>query len=87
MNIIGSVEGKTCILTDDMIDWYNSVMRRMPLPVLEGAVEACGRTHPVYQAPAMTIFKNNPAIKKPVWDTIYLSEDRLIDKIEQISDW
>lgn len=86
MNIIGSVEGKTCILIDDMIDTaqVQSVMRRMPLQkqvllkfmqaVLTLFIRTSDGQHP------------KSAIKKlVVLDTIYLPEDRLIDKIEQIS--
>ncbi len=66
MNIIGSVEGKTCILIDDMID-------------------TAGTIHPVLSGPAMDNIQKSAIKKLVVLDTIYLPEDRLIDKIEQIS--
>ena len=85
MNIIGSVEGKTCILIDDMIDTAGTICHAADALAEAGAVEVYAScTHPVYQAQRWTTSKS--AIKKlVVLDTIYLPEDRLIDKIEQIS--
>ena len=75
MNIIGSVEGKTCILIDDMIDTAGTICH--------AADASC--THPVLSGPAMDNIQKSAIKKLVVLDTIYLPEDRLIDKIEQIS--
>ena len=42
-------------------------------------------THPVLSGPAMDNIQNSAIKKLVVLDTIYLPEDRLIDKIVQIS--
>ncbi len=42
-------------------------------------------THPVLSGPALDNIQNSAIEKLVVLDTIYLSEERLIDKIEQIS--
>ncbi|HEO7024515.1 ribose-phosphate pyrophosphokinase, partial [Streptococcus agalactiae] len=42
-------------------------------------------THPVLSGPALDNIQNSAIEKLIVLDTIYLPEERLIDKIEQIS--
>ena len=81
MNIIGKVEGKTCILIDDMIDTAGTICHAADALAEAGAVEVYAScTHPVLSGPAMDNIQ-----KLVVLDTIYLPEERLIDKIEQIS--
>jgi len=73
MNIIGKVEGKTCIYAADAL-------------AEAGAVEVYAScTHPVLSGPAMENIQKSAIKKLVVLDTIYLPEERLIDKIEQIS--
>ena len=51
-----------------------------------GAVEVYAScTHPVLSGPAMDNIQKSAIKKLVVLDTIYLPEERLIDKIEQIS--
>ena len=86
MNIIGSVEGKTCILIDDMIDTAGTICHAADALAEAGAVEVYAScTHPVLSGPAMGNIQKSAIKKLVVLDTIYLPEDRLIDKIEQIS--
>ena len=86
MNIIGSVEGKTCILIDDMIDTAGTICHAADALAEAGAVEVYAScTHPVLSGPAMDNIQKSAIKKLVVLDTIYLPEDRLIDKIEQIS--
>ena len=86
MNIIGNVEGKTCILIDDMIDTAGTICHAADALAEAGAVEVYAScTHPVLSGPAMDNIQKSAIKKLVVLDTIYLPEDRLIDKIEQIS--
>ena len=86
MNIIGKVEGKTCILIDDMIDTAGTICHAADALAEAGAVEVYAScTHPVLSGPAMDNIQKSAIKKLVVLDTIYLPEDRLIDKIEQIS--
>ena len=86
VNIIGSVEGKTCILIDDMIDTAGTICHAADALAEAGAVEVYAScTHPVLSGPAMDNIQKSAIKKLVVLDTIYLPEDRLIDKIEQIS--
>lgn len=86
MNIIGKVEGKTCILIDDMIDTAGTICHAADALAEAGAVEVYAScTHPVLSGPATDNIQKSAIKKLVVLDTIYLPEERLIDKIEQIS--
>ena len=86
MNIIGKVEGKTCILIDDMIDTAGTICHAADALAEAGAVEVYARcTRTVLSGPAMDNIQKSAIKKLVVLDTIYLPQERLIDKIEQIS--
>ena len=86
MNIIGNVEGKTCILIDDMIDTAGTICHAADALAEAGAVEGYAScTHPVLSGPAMDKISQSAIRKLVVLDTIAIPEDRLIDKIELIS--
>lgn len=86
MNIIGNVEGKTCILIDDMIDTAGTIAHAADALADAGATAVYAScTHPVLSGPALDNIQNSAIEKLVVLDTIYLPEERLIDKIEQIS--
>lgn len=86
MNIIGIVEGKVCILIDDMIDTAGTIAHAADALAEAGATAVYAScTHPVLSGPAMDNIANSAIEKLVVLDTIEIPEDRLIDKIEQIS--
>lgn len=86
MNIIGKVEGKTCILIDDMIDTAGTIAHAADALAEAGAVDVYAScTHPVLSGSAMSNIQNSAIKKLVVLDTIYLPEERLSDKIVQIS--
>ena len=86
MNIIGNVEGKSCILIDDMIDTAGTICHAADALAEAGATHVYAScTHPVLSGPAMDNNQKSAIKKLVVLDTIYLPEERLIDKIEQIS--
>ena len=59
MNIIGKVEGKTCILIDDMIDTAGTICHAADALAEAGAVEVYAScTHPVLSGPAMDNIQN-----------------------------
>ena len=86
MNIIGSVEGKKCILIDDMIDTAGTIALAAQALEEAGATEvyACC-THPVLSGPAIERIQDSVIKKLVVTDSIYLPEGKKIDKITQIS--
>jgi len=86
MNIIGDVEGKKAILIDDMIDTAGTITNAATALKEAGATEiyACG-THGVFSPPAIERIEDSVINTMVVTDSIYLPEDKRIDKIELLS--
>lgn len=86
MNIIGEVNGKICVLIDDMIDTAGTITLAANALKEAGAKEVYAScTHPVLSGPALQRIEDSAIERLVVTDSIYLSEDRKIDKIRQIS--
>ncbi len=86
MNVIGDVKGKTCLMVDDMIDTAGTICQGAEALYENGAKEiyACC-THAVLSGPAIERIQNSPIKKLVVLDTIPLSEEKKLDKIEVLS--
>jgi len=86
MNIVGNVEGKTCILVDDIIDTAGTITLAANALIESGAKEvyACC-THPVLSGPAIERIENSKIKKLVVLNTIPLPEEKKSDKIVQLS--
>ena len=86
MNIIGNVEGKKCILIDDMIDTAGTITLAAQALSDAGATEvyACC-THPILSGPAIERIEASALKKVIVTDSVQLTEDKMSDKIVQIS--
>lgn len=86
MNIIGDVKGKRCIMIDDMIDTAGTITLGARALMDAGAAEVYAScTHPVLSGPAIDRIQESPIKKLVVTDSIQLTADKQIDKIEQIS--
>ena len=86
MNIIGNVQDKRCVLIDDMIDTAGTISLAAKALKDAGAKEVLAScTHPVLSGPALERLAESPIEKIIVTDSIYLPEDRRIDKIEEVS--
>ena len=86
MNIIGDVNGKTCLMVDDMIDTAGTIVQGAEALYNHGAkrIIACC-THAVFSGPAIDRIKNSHIEQLVVLDTIQLPEEKKIDKIKVIS--
>ena len=88
MNIIGSVEGKICILLDDMVDTAGSLCgAAKAIKEIGGAKEifACA-THGVLSGPAIERIDESPISELLLLDTIPYPEDKpRSDKISYLS--
>ena len=86
MNIIGDVDGKTCLLVDDMIDTAGTICQGAEALHNNGVkkIYACC-THAVLSGPAIERIKNSYIDKLVILDTIELPEEKKIDKIEILS--
>lgn len=86
MNIIGNVEGKTCILIDDIIDTAGTITLAANALVENGAKEvyACC-THPVLSGPAIERIQNSKIKELAVTNSIALPEEKKIEKVTELS--
>ena len=75
MNVIGDVEGKTCLMVDDMIDTAGTIVQGAEALVKNGAKEvyACC-THGVLSGPAIERINASPIKELVVLDTINMPE-------------
>lgn len=86
MNIIGNVEGKTCILVDDMCDTAGTLTIGAQALLDAGAKEvyaAC--THGVLSGPAIERIQNSCLKEMIITNTIRLPENKKIDKLKVLS--
>src|ERR1700726_3518495 len=75
MNIIGEVEGKTCVLVDDMVDTAGTLCQAAQALKDEGALKVVAYiTHPVLSGQAIERISNSVLDELVVTDTIPLSE-------------
>ena len=75
MNVIGEVNGRTCLIIDDLIDTAGTLVKVAQALVQNGAssVYACC-THPVLSGTAVENLVDSPITEVVVTDTIPLSE-------------
>lgn len=86
MNIIGDVDGKTCLMVDDMIDTAGTICQGAEALWQNGAKEiyACC-THAVLSGPAIQRINDSHITQLVVLDTIPLTEEKQIGKIKVLS--
>ena len=87
MNIIGDVEGRTCVIMDDMVDTANTLCEAARALKERGADRVLAYcTHPVLSGPAISRIEASVIDELVVTDTIPLSpEAAACRKIRQIS--
>jgi ribose-phosphate pyrophosphokinase len=87
MNVIGDVEGKTCVLVDDMIDTAGTLCKAVTALKEKGAVKVVAYiTHPVLSGPAVSRINDSMLDELVVTDTIPLSDDaKASPRIRQLS--
>jgi ribose-phosphate pyrophosphokinase len=87
MNIIGEVEGKCCVLVDDMVDTAGTLCAAAGALKEKGAVKVIAHcVHPVLSGPAISNIENSELDELVVTDTIPLSEEaQQSDRIRQLS--
>ncbi len=83
MHIIGEVEGRTCVLVDDIVDTAGTLRKAAQALKDHGAAKVYAYcTHPVLSGPAIDNISNSAMDQLVVTDTIPLSEQgRQCDKI------
>jgi ribose-phosphate pyrophosphokinase len=87
MNIIGDVEGRNCVIIDDLVDTANTLCEAAGALKKRGAsrVSACC-THPILSGPAVERITNSELDELVVTNTVPLSEAAAAcSKIRQLS--
>ncbi|MDE1928285.1 MAG: ribose-phosphate diphosphokinase [Burkholderiales bacterium] len=87
MNIIGQIEGRTCVMIDDMVDTAGTLCQAAQALKDEGAVKVVAYiTHPVLSGAAIERIGKSVLDELVVTDTIPLSEAaRSCSRIRQLS--
>jgi ribose-phosphate pyrophosphokinase len=87
MNVIGDVEGRTCLILDDIIDTAGTLVKTADALLEAGAekVYACA-SHPVLSGPAIERIANSRLEELVVTNTIPLRDEALrVSKIKVLS--
>ena len=85
-DVVGEVDGRVCVLIDDMIDTGGTIVAAAELLEEKGAsavFAAC--THGVFSGEAIDRIKNSAIRKVVATDTLPLPPEKQIDKIEIVS--
>ena len=87
MNIIGEVEGRTCVIVDDIIDTAGTVVKTAEVLASRGAARVLvAGVHPVLSGPAVQRIQESVVEQVIVTDTIPLSpKASACGKIRQLS--
>ena len=87
MNIIGDVEGRSCVLVDDLVDTAGTLCRAAEALKAHGASKVVAYcTHPVLSGPAVDNISGSVLDELVVTNTIPLTEQaRACGKIRQLS--
>jgi ribose-phosphate pyrophosphokinase len=87
MNIIGEVEGRTCVIMDDMVDTANTLCEAARALKEQGAASVMAYcTHAVLSGKAVERIADSALDKLVVTDTIPLREDaKACERIHQLS--
>jgi ribose-phosphate pyrophosphokinase len=86
VNVVGEVEGRDCILTDDMIDTAGTVAEASRALKKLGAndVYVCA-THALLSGPAVERLSNAPIKEVTVTDSVRISEEKIFPQLEILS--
>lgn len=85
-DVVGEVEGRVCVLIDDMIDTGGTLVAAAEQLAERGATAVyAAATHGVFSGPAIDRIKNSVLEKVVITDTLPLEPDKQIDKIEVLS--
>ena len=85
-DVVGEVDGRVCVLIDDMIDTGGTIVAAAEQLKARGASEiyaAC--THGVFSGPAIDRLKNSVISKVVTTNTLPLPPEKQLDKIEVLS--
>ncbi len=84
--VVGEVEGRCCLLIDDMIDTGGSITKAADLLFANGATKVViAATHGIFSAPATDALKNSRVSEVVVTNTLPISAEKDFDKLTVLS--
>jgi ribose-phosphate pyrophosphokinase len=86
VNVVGDVEGRDCIIPDDMIDTAGTMVEAAKALKRLGAgdIYLCA-THAVFSGPAVQRLSEAPVVEVAVTNTIHLPPEKQFDKLKVLS--
>ncbi len=82
LEVVGEVEGRTCVLVDDMIDTAGTITHAADALFANGAAEVMvAATHGVLSGPAVSRLRDSRIREVVLTDTLPVPEDRRFDKL------
>lgn len=86
VEIIGDIQGRTCVMIDDMIDTAGSIVSGAEMLLARGAKEviACS-SHGVLSGPAIQRLQESSIKEVVVTDTVPIAEEKMFGKLTVLS--
>jgi len=86
VGVMGDVEGRRCVLVDDMIDTAGTICAAADILMDNGASDVwCIATHGILSGPAIDRLKNSKLSKVVITDTLPIDSTKQFDKLEVLS--
>jgi ribose-phosphate pyrophosphokinase len=86
VGVMGDVEGRRCVLVDDMIDTAGTICAAADILMDNGAIDVwCIATHGILSGPAIDRLKNSKLSKVVITDTLPIDSSKQFDKLEVLS--
>jgi len=86
LTVVGEVEGRNCIIVDDMIDTAGTMESVIESLKERGADEIyVAATHPLLSGPAVQRLQDSPVTEVVVTNTLHVPEDKRFDKLKVLS--
>ncbi|EQA43971.1 ribose-phosphate diphosphokinase [Leptospira broomii serovar Hurstbridge str. 5399] len=86
MHVIGEIEGKNCILLDDMIDTAGTICKAADALLKNGAKSVyCAASHGVLSGEAIDRLNSTPFIEVVLSNSIEIPESKKISKLKTLS--
>jgi ribose-phosphate pyrophosphokinase len=86
LEVVGQVEGRTCIIVDDMIDTGSTIANAAETLFEEGATQVIvTATHGVMSGPAVDLLKNSKVSEVIITNTLPIPAEKRFDKLTVLS--
>ena len=86
LGIMGDVEGKVCVIVDDMIDTAGTLCSAAEQLTANGAIDVlAATTHGIFSGPAVDRLKNSTMSKVIITNTVPVPSEKQFDKLVVLS--